>query len=252
MPFGKLKAMLDQRRQREDLYSTAAYWNSKAQHLEGHAVSMWPNNYLNGHYHREQMTYLAHYWNNARGKYMLDLGCGTGRLSRAFAESGARVLGIDFAAAAIDVARKLSEGDNPSYKVQSVFDLEENACFDLVFVWGVLTVACKNRQELLRAVTRIHRSIKPGGKLLLMEPIHRGFLHRVLDMNIGEFLEVMRQAGFKIEDVTHLHFWPARLALAYFRWPKLITTPGYYIGQWIMRLFGNKAFGDYKAVRASV
>jgi len=46
----KLAEMVRQRRARAGLYSTAEYWDSKAAHLEGAAVSMWPNNHLNALY----------------------------------------------------------------------------------------------------------------------------------------------------------------------------------------------------------
>jgi 2-polyprenyl-3-methyl-5-hydroxy-6-metoxy-1,4-benzoquinol methylase len=69
-------------------------------------------------------------------------------MSEYFAQCGASVLGIDFSARSIEIARRRVEGDNPRYRVQSVFDLDEMAAFDLVVSWGVLTVACKDRLEV--------------------------------------------------------------------------------------------------------
>src|SRR5579884_2143487 len=40
------------------------------------------------------------------GEYILDLGCGTGHLTKAIADTGARVLGIDGAASMIEQARQ--------------------------------------------------------------------------------------------------------------------------------------------------
>ena len=69
-------------------------------------------------------------------------------------------------------------------------------------------------------------------------------------MGLRDFLALMAEAGFKVEQVQQLHFWPMRLFLAYVRWPKFITAAGYWLGQGIMGLFGNKAAGDYKAIYA--
>src|ERR1700736_1112826 len=124
-PFLKsFRAKLQDRAQREQIYCTAEYWNSRASLDEGNSITMWPNNSLNEYYHHEQITWLERHLGDVNGLLILDVGCGIGRLSRAFAERGATVHGIDFAAAAIDVARKLTIGDNPSYAVQSVFELE--------------------------------------------------------------------------------------------------------------------------------
>jgi len=97
---------------------------------------MWPNQTLNAHYQEEQADWLFKHLPALDGLHVLDPGCGTGRLSRFLAERGARVLGIDFAAGAIEIAKRTSQGDNPTYRVQSVFALDESEVFDVVFTWG--------------------------------------------------------------------------------------------------------------------
>jgi 2-polyprenyl-3-methyl-5-hydroxy-6-metoxy-1,4-benzoquinol methylase len=244
--------MLKNRAMRETLYSSAEYWDSKALEYNDKSVSMWPNNHLNNYYHYEQTALLEKYLPDVAGAKVLDLGCGTGRMSEYFAQRGASVLGIDFSARSIEIARRRVGGDNPSYRVQSVFDLDDMAAFDLVVSWGVLTVACRDRLELLDIMQKLYQSLKQNGKAVFLEPIHQGFLHRVLNMDIREFSQVMREAGFKINDITHMHFWPTRLVLAYLRWPRFCTAVGYHLGQGIMKLSGNRAWGDYQAIYASV
>lgn len=251
MRIGDIYAMMKNRAIREQLYCTPEYWDSKAESFVNTAVSMWPNSRLNAYYHREQIHWLNGHIRTLAGKRLLDAGCGVGRLSRYFADRGARVVGFDFSARAIELAQRQSDGDNPRYRVQSVFDLREQNSYDIIIVWGVLTVACRNRAELLSALKRLHEALVPGGHFLLMEPIHSGFLHRVLNLGIEEFCSVMREAGFNIQDITHLHFWPARLALAYFELPGAVTTVGYYGGQVLLTLLRRKAMGDYKAIFAT-
>ncbi len=244
------RAMLENRRNRADRYCKPEYWDSKAVEYSDVAVSMWPNNHLNAHYQREQFAWLDQYTDNVAGKRVLDCGCGVGRLSKHYAARGARVVGLDFSARSIDLARKSCPGDNPVFRVQSVFDLEERSQYDIVIVWGVLTVACRSQAELLDALTRLRAALVPGGRLLMMEPFHKGFLRRVLKLGIHEVTATLRQAGFVIKDITHLYFWPARLALAYFPLPKILTDIGYYAGHGLFRLLRCKAFGDYKAIYA--
>ena len=93
--------------------------------------------------------------------------------------------------------------------------------------------------------------MKPGGQAVLLEPVHRGFVHRVLNMGIEGFCEVMRESGFEVKWVRQMHFWPVRFALAFVRWPKVITTPCYHLGQALMKLPILSGMGDYKAVCAT-
>jgi len=246
------REMLRLRKTREEVYSRKEYWDAKAEEYEGDAVSMWPNNRLNRFYHREQIAAMEQMLPDVSGLRVLDVGCGTGRTSRYLAERGASVVGVDFSARAIEIARERSPGSNPSYRVQSVFDLNDSGVFDLALSWGVVTVACRSREELHDVLRRIAGALRPGGKLLVCEPIHKGFLHRVLNLELVEFCAVMSEAGFSVEKVRHLHFWPMRLMLAFVAWPKPLTAAGYYLGRGIMALCGDKAFGDYKVIAAEL
>lgn len=248
--FANLRKMIQQRRMRKDLYSTQAYWDSKAAVYDDTAVSMWRNQSLNKLYEVEQIAIIERHVNPIAGRRILDLGCGTGRFSRWFSQRGAHVTGIDFSNGSLDIARRLSVGENPSYRHGSVFELDDDGIYDIVFIWGVLTVACQNEAELKDALIRVRRSLRPNGIVLLLEPVHGGFLHRVLDMDLNKFLSVMKQAGFAVQETVPMHFWPARLALAYVPWPAWLTVPCYHIGQALMKLPGLTKLGDYWAIVA--
>jgi 2-polyprenyl-3-methyl-5-hydroxy-6-metoxy-1,4-benzoquinol methylase len=244
-----LAARWRQRRQRAQIYSTAEYWNGKADSMEGAAVSMWPNNYLNALYEAEQLKCLDAALGPVEGRDLLDVGCGTGRISRHLAARGARVLGFDFAAAAVEIARGVA-GPEVSYRVQSVFDLDERERYDAAVAWGTLTVACRDAGELADALARIRGALRPGARVVLLEPVHRGFLSRVLSIDLDEFCSVMRMQGFEVERIEQLHFWPARFALAFLKLPRPITTAVYRVGLALMKLPGLRGMGDYKAIVA--
>ena len=250
MGYSGFRAMLRDRKNRESLYCTADYWDSKADECQGSAVSMWRNNHLNSLYHREILNVLNRLLPDVTGSRILDAGCGTGRISRYLAIKGAKVYGIDFSMKAITIAASASPEGNPRYRVLSVFDIADEFTYDYVVSWGTITLACRTRSELLDVLIRLHRSLKPGGEILLMEPVHEGFLHRVLNINVKDFCKIMAEAKFEIKDITHLHFWPMRLLLAYLIWPRVITVCGYYVGELILRFIRHKAFGDYVAILA--
>jgi 2-polyprenyl-3-methyl-5-hydroxy-6-metoxy-1,4-benzoquinol methylase len=250
MNLRKLQQLIAQRQRRESLYCTAQYWDGKAKEFNGYAVSMWPNNHLNRLYEAEQLEMLHTTLSSLSGVRALDAGCGIGRLSRWLAAQGAQVTGIDFSEETLAIARRQSPGDNPIYRQQSLFELAEEEAYDVVLCWGVLTVACRTRDELTEVLRRLRMALKPDGRMLLLEPIHRGPLHRVLNMSFAEFVAVMDEVGLVVQETRRLHFWPMRLALAFLRWPRLVVVPSYYLGQSLMRLPGLRHWGDYTAVVA--
>ena len=251
MKITGLLAMLRNRSKREKLYSAAEYWDAKASELDGDAVSMWPNNSLNALYHREQMELIDAAIGSLKGKKVLDVGCGTGRLARFLACRGASVVGIDFSTKAIEIARKCSTPGNPEFKQMSVFELNAEKEYDLIFSWGCVVMAARDQSELLVALRALRRAAKHGGSALFLEPIHRGFVHRVLNMDLREFCEVMLEAGFSVGWVKQMHFWPMRFFLAFFNWPKCVTLPCYHLGQALMKAPILRSMGDYKAIMAT-
>jgi 2-polyprenyl-3-methyl-5-hydroxy-6-metoxy-1,4-benzoquinol methylase len=251
MKYSTFKKMFLDRKKRDKIYCSREYWDSKAEMYEGQAVSMWPNENLDYFYNKEQIDLIESILPNVNGLEIMDIGCGTGRMSRYFADRGAEVLGIDFSPGTIDIARSISPSDNPTYKEMSIFDLKLDKSFDLIFSCATITCACKNRKELLEAMITLKKTLRKRGKIILLEPIHYGFLHRVLNMKLREFCEVMEEAGFEIKKVVNIHFWPMRLVLAFISWPRFLTAIGYYTGRLFIRLSKNGILGDYKAIYAS-
>lgn len=245
-----LVSKLKNRFHRRKLYSKSAYWDVKAREYQDNAGSMWPNRHLNEIYHREHSALIDQELSEVKAKKVLDVGCGIGRISRHLAARGAIVQGIDFSPAAIEIARENTSGPNPSFHVCSVQEIDSQHEFDVVIVFGVLCVACRDRDELLRAFIRIRNALKPGGTLLLFEPIHRGFLRRVLKLGRREYLSTLEEAGFSLVSLRQMHFWPTMLLASPFHWPKRFTQAACFVDRVTMRLLRHRLGGDYTAIRA--
>ena len=159
--------------------------------------------------------------------------------------------GVDFSTGALAIAKGESTGANPAYRLESIFEMSDEAAFDIAFAWGVIAEACRGETQLVDVLTRIHRALRPGGRLLLTEPIHKGFLHRVLDMDLTTFLSVL-QRGRVRGPVDKADALLAGAPVALVRdVAGLDHAPGVFrIGQTAMRLPVLSDLGDYWSILA--
>ncbi len=101
------------------------------------------------------------------GKDVLDVGCGGGILSEAMARQGARVVGIDLAEAALEVAElhALDAAIEVDYRLQSAEDLARSApgSFDVITCMEML----EHVPEPGQVVDALARLLRPGGQLFV-------------------------------------------------------------------------------------
>lgn len=105
---------------------------------------------------------------------VLDVACGTGDLTRAFAAAGARrVVGLDYTQEMIDIAgTKQLEYPRPQGAMKLTYlqgDAQKlpftDACFDIVSIaFGI-----RNVQDPSLAVAEFFRVLRPGGRLMVLE-----------------------------------------------------------------------------------
>lgn len=108
------------------------------------------------------------------GDHVLDVACGTGDLTEAFARSGASVVkGIDFTPEMLDLARvkadRMRRSDGvpvPVYEQGDAMSLAvPNESFDVVSIaFGIRNVTAPTR-----AIDEFHRVLRPGGRLVILE-----------------------------------------------------------------------------------
>lgn len=103
----------------------------------------------------------------AHGKRVLEIGVGLGADHQRFAESGAVLSGIDLTERALEHTQRRLALFGLSSEL-SVGDAErltfDDCTFDIVYSWGVL----HHSPNTVRAVSEVHRVLKPGGKALIM------------------------------------------------------------------------------------
>jgi SAM-dependent methyltransferase len=139
---------------------------------------------------------------------LLDLGCGTGWTSLAFAKRGYQVTGIDISADMIfhaNLNKHHEEVENAHFAVGDYEDLEWRNEFDCAVFYSSLHHALDEDQALGAA----YRALKPGGVCVTVEPgeghgAEPESLHAVRkydvtekDMPPGRIIAAGKQVGFR-------------------------------------------------------
>jgi SAM-dependent methyltransferase len=236
-----LRQLLEERRTRDALYGAASYWDARASARRGMARSLWPSNAFNALWDERQRAIVERALGHLGGRRIVDVGCGTGRMTRWLAEDrGARqVVGVDFSAATVGAARdessalvssgivRFEQGD-----VLAGLDRIGVAAFDDAVVLGCLSVACRERASLERAIGHITRLVRKGGRVLFLEPIHRSpLLRRILDLGVEEWVACANGAGLALRQADRMGFVPVRLAFSVRDLPRPLLAPIFAAGE---------------------
>jgi len=153
------------------------------------------------------------------GHRVLDIGCGTGYLTRrlAAATDGGTVLGLDPSAAVLDRARRITPEPNCTYAVGVAESLTAaDDSFDVVASCLMLHHLPEDLRP--RALAEMRRVLRPGGRLLIGEfrpptnPVGRHLIGALtgpaMEHNPIHLLEpVVADAGFEHITSGDLHPW---------------------------------------------
>jgi ArsR family transcriptional regulator len=130
-----------------------------------------------------------------------DLGCGTGQLTAALAPFVTRVIGVDSSAAMLQAARKrLQEHRNVELRRG---DLEALPIDDGRLDAATVMLVLHHVAEPARALGEVHRVLKPGGRLVLVdmlphdrEQYRQQMGHVWLGFSEGQTERLLTEAGF--------------------------------------------------------
>jgi len=233
--------LFKERRARDAIYGAPAYWDARASARRGMARSLWPSNAFNALWDERQRALVARALGDITGRRIVDVGCGTGRIARWLAEQrgAGEVVGVDFSPATVEAARnesaalvssglvRFAQGD-----VVAGLDAIGAGRFDDAIVLGCLSVACRDGASLERAIASVARLVKKGGRVLLLEPIHRSpLLRRVLRLGLEEWIASANRAGLSLVHADRMGFVPVRLVLSVRDLPRAIVAPLFRAGE---------------------
>ncbi len=146
------------------------------------------------------------------GESILDLGCGTGHLTKAIAESGAHVVGLDSSPSMIEVAR--AAYPELEFILADATNFSLPATFDAVFSNATLHWVI----EAEKAIRCIATSLKTGGRLVaefggkgnvatiitaiqqsIWELVHIEVKHGWYYPSIGEYTPMLEKYGLAVQ-----------------------------------------------------
>ncbi|MGO3136149.1 MAG: class I SAM-dependent methyltransferase [Agrococcus casei] len=126
---------------------------------------------------------------------ILDLGCGTGRITLAIAQTGARVTGVDPDQPSVAAAQLKPGADRVEWIVGDSRAIPEERMFDAAIMSSNVVQAILDDAELTRTFSDIASHLVPGGRLTFdsRDPNARGWerwtkenSHRVVELPDGE------------------------------------------------------------------
>jgi 2-polyprenyl-3-methyl-5-hydroxy-6-metoxy-1,4-benzoquinol methylase len=95
---------------------------------------------------------------------VLDLGCGTGTLCCALAQSGHQVTGVDPAGPMLAIAATKPHAEKVEWIQSRAQDYRSEHRFDLIVMMGHVFQILLTDEEVLAVLSTIRRHLKPGGK----------------------------------------------------------------------------------------
>ena len=133
-----------------------------------------------------------------RDQSVLEVGCGTGRLTLQLAQEGVKIVGADLDEEMLKVARLKSEGvRNVSWVRADMRTIDLGQTFGLIIVPGHSFQFMLTPEDQVKALEAFKRHLKPGGILV----IHLD--HQDVDW-LGDLLRDLGGKFNKIKDVTDL------------------------------------------------
>lgn len=130
------------------------------------------------------LEYAYYLLGEARGKVVLDYGCGAGENSVLIASRGANVIGVDISPELLEIAEKRLEAhgfaDNAEFRVGSAHELPlSDESVDVVFGIAIL-----HHLDLSVSSKEVFRVLKKGGRAIFFEPVRNskfvGFVRNLI------------------------------------------------------------------------
>lgn len=147
---------------------------------------------------------------------VLDIGCGNGRYTLAFARRAASVSAYDLSPRLLDQARQAAHAmgaNNVNFDLADISSMPITGQYELVVCMGVL-VCLVDQHAFDAALDTLAHAVAPGGKLLLRESLSgwakvvwRGPQYTACYRRFEHYRKPLSKRGLVVEERTRLAVW---------------------------------------------
>lgn len=163
--------------QDKDLFDESHY---DSHYFEGHLAR------YNSPVYSQRVANVERFMGQVSGLDVLDLGCGVGFFGGLARKRGARVVGLDFSEAALQIARKQQVG-MPLIRGDATRVPFPDACFDRVLLNDIIEHLAEAPGRQM--VQEIFRILRPGGQLIVDTDNDAFLMQRKGFKRLNEWLE---------------------------------------------------------------
>lgn len=200
-----------------------------------------------------------------KGSTVLELGCGTGRISRALTASGCSVIGLDLSLAMLQQAGNHTN-KSPFYVCMDMTKMVLSTSFDHILIPYNTLNLLRDPAGITRCLQQVRTLIKPDASLLLQLHIpdkelialngHKRFQFQTFSLNNGQgklIKETLRSFNSNTNEIRLEERYRARPAGNIRQredFSHVLHLAGFPLQQWLNILQGNgfqqlSLFGDY-------
>lgn len=192
------------------------------------------------------LEYAFYLLGDIQDKLVLDLGCGAGENLPILVKRGGRVIGLDVSPELVAIAseRLRRHSTEATLKVASAY----NTGLDTDSVDAIFCMAVLHHLDLARVRTEIQRILRPGGCLIVREPVRDSVVLSGLRKLIPERREDVSafERPLKKADLAFLGGGLQRLSSARFRLPHIpvvqrlapnLSGKAWQMDKWLLRNF---------------
>lgn len=228
-------------------YDSSSYWRSRAK-MPGEAAVLWHNPVYNGLFRDWQRAFLTAVAQRGQPSNAVEVGCGVGIVTRIIADvlPNAKVHGVDFPEM-IAQARDLTPQANVTYFPSTAEAYLPAEKYDWVVSSGLYSAILDDGTRF-KAMANAIDLLAPGGRLIMMDPLHRyAYLARAA-MTAQEAIDFYRERGLTLESHNGALFWPFREYLSARLVEEGRTRRLYELGEKLLHLLGERWWSDYKVL----
>lgn len=159
------------------------------------------NKYLTNERSVSECDIIESYFSGGKVNTILDLGCGTGRISKGLSNRGYQVTGIDWNHSAIDIAKsEIISGQRLLFEQKNYLELNYLHEFDAVISWYT-SFGYYDDKFNFDLLKKIYSSLKDGGFFILDHPnrdlVLKNFQRVLLEEDNGNLMIDEREYNIK-------------------------------------------------------